>query len=553
MEIATHKPLKVLLLCHYYDGAAGTIFDHIFSFVKYSENDYYVLSNLGELPHWLEIERFDGILIHYSLIACHDNFIPLKVRSLIRNYKGFKAVFIQDDYRWVNDTVAALAYMKINALFPLTNPDIMDTVYSPVKLPGVRKETVLTGYVPEQYLGMQVKRYEDRPIDVGYRARKLPAWMGSHTLQKWQISQRFAEDAPSFGLNVDLSCREEDRIYGDDWIVFLTNCKATLGTESGASICDFTGDIQRNVESHLATFPNSDFETLRDLYFANEDGKVMMNVISPRCFEAASLRTMLILYEGEYSNVLVPGRHYVPLNKDHSNMSEVVAILNNPKLANEIIDNAYYEVACNPNYTFKHMIHLVDKVFREEFKESMRSIISPYEHEEFNWRKSAADKAIKITSISTHENQDSAGNGDNFKMINLDVILVKPMEISSIAFNLFYHPIDNKIVVRVYNCEKQQYCVTIKASEAIKFQLANFKPRLPRGDKVTITISAPGEAVGDAIELLEIQGVSSELKKLTTSLNHFLIDKLEILWSKTPDTIRCIMRPAARLIRKSLS
>jgi len=298
------RQLEILLLCDFYP--AGTTLEHIRAFSRFSRNRIHTLSNLGELPGWLDLDRFDALIVHYSLVVARGSYLSSGARRQIREYQGFKAVFIQDDYRWINDTVEALSYMRINALFPLAPPDIMDMVYSPERLRGVRKETVLTGYVPEDLARRPVAPLSERPLDVGYRARKLPAWIGTHGQQKWQIAEHFSKDAPRYGLKVDLSYREKDRIYGNAWIEFVASCKAMLGTESGASVCDFTGQIQRNVEAHERRKPGTSFETLRDLYFKDEDYRIPMRVISPRCFEAAALRTLMIMYEGHYSGVLEP-------------------------------------------------------------------------------------------------------------------------------------------------------------------------------------------------------------------------------------------------------
>jgi hypothetical protein len=379
------EPKKILLLCNYYPGAAGTIIDHIEAFKLYSKHEYFILSNMGDLAVWLDLSRFDALVFHYTLVACYDNYISPAGRKQIREFRGFKAAFIQDDYRWINDTVNAFAYMGIHALFPLTGPDIIDLVYDPKRLPNVRKETVLAGYVPQNLVALEVKSFCDRPLDVGYRARKLPAWMGSHTLQKWQIAEQFCADAKGSDLSIDISFREEDRIYGSHWVEFVSNCRATLGTESGASLCDFTGDIQRNVEAHLLKYPETDFDTLRNLYFRDGDCQIMMNVISPRCFESAALRTLMILYEGDYSGVLVPWRHYVPLKRDHSNMDEVVRILRSPNEAQKIIDQAYVEVAKNDKYSYAAMVDLVDRVMDEEWRPSMLPSMKGFLHPEFDW------------------------------------------------------------------------------------------------------------------------------------------------------------------------
>lgn len=389
------EPLNVLLLCHFYDGTAGAILEHINAFPKYSRNSVHVLSNLGNLPPWLELDRFDAVIVHYSLIVSHDNYLSPAARTQLRNYKGFKAVFIQDDYRWINATLSALAYMQVNALFPLTDGSIMELVYPGSKLPNVRRETVLTGYVSEKLISIKVKPYSRRPIDVGYRARQLPAWMGAHTIQKWQIAERFAADAKRYKLRTDISCREEDRIYGAEWIDFIANCKAMLGTESGASVCDFTGEIQRNVESHLKARPSATFEELRNLYFKDVDGKILMNVISPRCFEAAALRTLMILYEGEYSGILRPWDHYVPLRRDHGNIGEVIGVMRHTARATAITERAYNEIALNERYTYRAMVNLVDRVIDEEFRTHMRTA-RPYTHEELLYLRRQNDPFVIV-------------------------------------------------------------------------------------------------------------------------------------------------------------
>jgi hypothetical protein len=338
----------LLLLCDYRPGSASTILDHVMAFPRYSRHRVWVLNHLGNLPAGLDLDRFDGIILHYTLVISYDWFLSTSARAAIRRFKGFKAVFIQDDYRWVNRTVSAMKYLRINAIFCLAPQNVVDVVYSARSLPGVRKITVLAGYVPEDLTRIEPKPYSARGIDVGYRARKLSAWIGGHAQEKWLIADRFLRDALRYGLACDISYREDDRIYGDRWIEFLRDSRAVLGSESGSSVCDFTGEIQSQVEAHERRDPNVDFETLRELYF-----------------EAAALRTLMILYEGNYSGALLPWRHYVPLRKDHSNMDEVVAVLRDPGHWSEIVDCAYREVALNPRFTFRAMVEEFDQIADE--------------------------------------------------------------------------------------------------------------------------------------------------------------------------------------------
>lgn len=372
------RRLEFLLLCDFMPGSASTIIDHVMGLKQFSRHSIHVFNSRGDVSSVLELDRFDGVIIHYSLVACMDTYIGPNLRAAICRFKGLKAAFIQDEYRWINDTMAAFRQLGVHILYSVVPQEIMDDYYPQDRLPNVVRETVLTGYVPAELLGKTLPRYEDRSVDVGYRARKVPDWLGSFAQEKWLIAGRFAADAAPYGLICDMSTREEDRIYGENWIKFLANCKAVLGTESGASVCDFTGEIQRNVDQHLARDPTASFETLRDLYFKDEDNRVILAVISPRCFEAAALKTLMILYEGTYSGRLEPWRHYVPLKKDHSNMAEVIEVLRDRARAQRIIDQAYREVALNPDNSFEAMVRQVDRAIDRRFSPEMAAAKSPY-------------------------------------------------------------------------------------------------------------------------------------------------------------------------------
>ena len=62
-----------------------------------------------------------------------------------------------------------------------------------------------------------------------------------------------------------------------------------------------------------------------------------------------------------------PDVHYVLLEKDHSNFEKVIDTLRNPERAEEIIDNAYQEVAQNERYSYKGMVKLVEKTLEEKW------------------------------------------------------------------------------------------------------------------------------------------------------------------------------------------
>jgi hypothetical protein len=261
-----------------------------------------------------------------------------------------------------------LRFMGIHVLFTCVPDGEVDKVYSPSALPGLKKVNTLTGYVPKALLTRDVSRIKDRPIDVGYRTRRLAYWLGELGFEKIQIADRFIQHTQNSGLRLDISTEESHRIYGDRWIDFVSSCKAMLGTESGASVFDFSGELQERVERYQAEHPEADFVEIQERFLRPHEGRIRLNQISPRCFEAAALRTAMVLYEGHYSGILEPWRHYVPLRKNFSNMDEVVAILKNDERLQTIADCAFAEIAQNPKYSYESFIADFDRVVAEEIK-----------------------------------------------------------------------------------------------------------------------------------------------------------------------------------------
>jgi hypothetical protein len=359
--VGTGRRPRLLLLCDFRPHEAATVLDHVDAIRRWSRNDVFVLPIFGDLPDELNLDAFDGLAIHYNLVMANRAYLSPLARWRVSRFRGVKAAFIQDEYRFVNQTTSAMRTLGIQVLFTCVPEDQVDLVYPDEALPEVRRKvTVLTGYVPSRLLSLPVLPYDERPVDIAYRARRLPPWLGLLGQEKATIGDRFGADAPGYGLATDISSNEEDRLYGSAWTDFLGRSKAMLGVESGASIFDFDGSIERNVREAMATQPDISFEELHRRFLAEFDGRIRLNQISPRCFEAAALGTLMVLYPGDYSGVLEPWRHYVPLEKDHSNMDAVVGAIRDRETWERITTQARQEVALNPRNSFQAMVAAVD-------------------------------------------------------------------------------------------------------------------------------------------------------------------------------------------------
>jgi hypothetical protein len=91
----------------------------------------------------------------------------------------------------------------------------------------------------------------------------------------------------------------------------------------------------------------------------------MMNVISPRVFEAVALRTALVLFPGEYSGAVDPGRHYISLAKDFSNFEEVAERLRDLEALEVMTANAYEDLIASGRYSIKRFVERFDQALDE--------------------------------------------------------------------------------------------------------------------------------------------------------------------------------------------
>jgi hypothetical protein len=363
---------RVLVLYNSWFLYAETTREHVEMFAAFSEHDV-TCADLSILDLGLDLNSFEAIVFHYSVVipAWHSDFKD-KRRADIINARAIKMLFIQDEFRWVTSVTDAITELGISVVFSVQPEDTIKAAYQthpywkvPI-LQDVRFEQTLTGFVDEKLTKRKVPDYEARPLDVTYRARKLPFWVGRAGLEKYTIADRFLSDAAKYKLNCDIATSEESRIYGDAWFDFTVSAKATLGTEGSSGLIDFDGTLIPAVDAYCKENPQASFEEVEAACFPGKDGLIKFRAISPRCFEAAALRTLMILYKGEYSGVLEAGRHYVELKRDHSNMKEITKILRSPKEAKGYIERAYDEIACSGQWTSRAFMQKFDLVVSEE-------------------------------------------------------------------------------------------------------------------------------------------------------------------------------------------
>jgi len=354
----TVRARNILVLSDYQPGNANAIADFLYAFDRYSTHRYYYAMWPRRLEPSFDFSDFDVIVIFWSIYFPPppgvSPSLPPDLTEKLRQSTALKVLFRQDEYVSVDRLHIAMEQAGINLMFTCVAEDDHGSFYPTAKLPSLRGvHTVLTGYVP-QYLESPSLPRKRRPlVDIGYRSRVVNYTLGDLGREKFVICEQFSRLGPAHGFSVNLSVREEDRLYGGDWLRFLRSTRFQLGTPSGASVIDFTGDIAAAATRFLNKHPSASYAEVRRRFFADIDGRILIDTISPRLFEYTATGNVMVLHEGSYGGLLEPGVHYIPVRKDYSNISEVFARMRDSGYCNRMHSAAYQHLIASGLFSYR--------------------------------------------------------------------------------------------------------------------------------------------------------------------------------------------------------
>jgi len=351
------------------DGFAPAMMEHIQAFGRYSGHQVYSWNTAYGQPDFLKDVEFSAINLHYSLFGGPIHWIDAPWREYVASMKNaFKIALFQDEYRFWGLRYELLEALPLDLVYTCLEPQWhQDTYYKH----GWKGKAVyaLTGYVGDDMVRLaQTHALPEgqRTVDIGYRARRLEEYMGRGAMEKHLIADGMLEHAGRNNLHLDVSTREEDRVYGDGWYAFLGNCKGCIGVEAGVSVVD-TDDVLWPLWRRMSDAnPGLDFETFsRAAGLERWEGVPSYRMLSPRHFECAAMDVCQILFEGEYSGVMSPGVHYIELKKDFSNIDRVLDEFADTDRRSELTRNARHDLIESGKYHFREYL----RDFSGELKE----------------------------------------------------------------------------------------------------------------------------------------------------------------------------------------
>jgi hypothetical protein len=352
-----------------------TIDEHLYSFLRYADADcYYLKLDIGKerfysqepIPEYILKTDFDFILFHYGFISSRwasDDCYQRAFKQVLpfKNSKAIKAVMPQDEYMGSKSIVHFVNNLNIDIVFSVSPETEWAQLYEGVDFEKVKFYKVLTGYLDDSGIktinGFLKNTTKD--IDIGYRARNLPQWLGRHGYMKTIIADVFNEALKKFHLKTDISTNPKDTFMGLGWYKFMVRCKYMIGVEGGATIHDPDGSIAKRGAVYLKEHPNCSFEEIEEACFPGLDGKLQLIAISPRNLESCATRTCQVLVESTYNGILKPWVHYIPIKSDLSNIDEVLEIIKQDAKREEITNNAYRDIVESGLWSYRGFVKFV--------------------------------------------------------------------------------------------------------------------------------------------------------------------------------------------------
>jgi hypothetical protein len=345
----------------------ATLWDHLYCYRQYSDDHcFYLNLSVRSVPWYLHHVKFDLIIFDTLFLANRikpEWFDPVleKARAL-KNFPAVKVALPQDEHSHSRGVTDFFSEFGVETVFSVGAETQWSKLYPEVDFDRVKFFRVLTGYLS----GHTVRRLSKlgnaatpRDITVGYRTWQPGPWLGRHGLLRKRIGDVFLAQAARRGFTHDISTEARDVLWGDDWFRFLLRCKYAIGVEGGSSVFDEDGSVQQSVEAYQRAHPDAGFEEIEKACFPGLDGSLNYVALSPRHLECCATRTCQVLIEGDYNGILQPGKHYLELKRDFSNLEQVMDQMSNDNVRSEITERAYRDIVASGNYTYRHLVDTV--------------------------------------------------------------------------------------------------------------------------------------------------------------------------------------------------
>jgi hypothetical protein len=260
-----------------------------------------------------KIREYPLVVVLHSA-AGDDLSLLRRTESWFRDRRGKLLVFLGNEYDLMPDKIGFLRAVDADYVASQLPLDAANWLYAPADRTRVLAAPHALNpkaYHPDHRSG--------RSVDIGFVGSIYPYFIGDN--ERTRMIQLFQTEGEALGLTCDIRTQRMPRA---GWAKFLNSCKGIIGAESGTHYLERTDRTKTAVQTYLQEHPQASFDEVFERFFQHYPNPVSGKAISSRHFEPIGTETCQILLEGRYNDILVPDEHYLALEKDFSNIEDVV-------------------------------------------------------------------------------------------------------------------------------------------------------------------------------------------------------------------------------------
>jgi hypothetical protein len=356
MKNETMRRLRVLVAYSMSSSHVTTTFDYMHALSLHTDFDVTYLHVTQNAKVVVELSDYDVVFNNYCARLCFKDYVSDSYQDELRAFQGLKIISVQDVYNRTNTLREAISDLGFHVVMVSAPVESFDYIFGPQRNRDVTYIPTLTGFAPdpESLVDIEVKPLNQRSVDVAYRGRDIGPLYGILGFLKYEIGRVVREACDRRGIPHNIAMDEDSRIYGRAWYEFIASARTMLGTDSGSNVIDFDGELEahfKKLRDELGGRPLP-YEPYLPLV-AEHEKHVNMSEASPRLFECAALKTAMVLLRGHYSGVVEAEKHYIPLERDFSNLDDVLDQLTDIEALQQMADRTYDDLIASDRFSYR--------------------------------------------------------------------------------------------------------------------------------------------------------------------------------------------------------
>lgn len=355
-----------------------------------------------------EIVKYDLIVLLHSTNADNLSYLE-KFLNILERRKGILLSFVGNEVNVPNTSMQQRISIlkKLEPDFILTQ--LLEETGQWLYSDCTNSKVVSIPHALNPKSFFPNKNSEERKIDIGVRSFKYDIHLGDK--DRNEFFELINSKSKEYNLITDISFDPNKRFKRDEWANFLNSCKGTIATEAGTYYLQKDDQMVLEIQKYLSEdrknnggvtinknsviinmyhklpkkikeyvkyiyFKYSDKFDIKYEYMISEEDKfdeVYKNIInkfekcnhyskaiSSRHFDAIGTKTILIMLEGRYNDILVPNQHYLEIKKDYSNIKEQIEKFGDLTFVEKMATNTLEYVL--DSHQHKHRINKIKEI-----------------------------------------------------------------------------------------------------------------------------------------------------------------------------------------------